>query len=423
MQKILLVDDEDLEIHGLLAMIRTFDLPVEVCATAHSGREGLLLAREKQPSIILTDLRMPQMSGTEMMRQLKAEDHPAQFIIISAYEDFEAARMGMELGTCAYLLKPVKRNELYRALSRCCAHQDPERPFVTASTPYPKSLYPPTEERMIRQALSSSEEKINALLSAGDTRRQFENRLFAVAVLERTSTDERDMYDYADALGHFAKQLSAPCPVVIDKAQGALVITAPSFMEESVFLDSLSQTADQLLKLFSDFGENDLYIGISDISGSFLTLSSLYQQGLAALEKRHHFNLSRVYFYDHMDDLASGDRVRSDDSTVLKIQRIIQRDYAQPLSIDGIAEKLFLSASHMRRLFKNNTGMTVMEYVECIRMERARKLLSDSQYKAHRVGNMVGYENPSYFNVVFKKHYGMAPGEYRKTLEAGNSGE
>lgn len=110
--KVFLVDDEKGIVDGLKAIIQLFIPECEVIGTAYNGLEGYQMIREKNPDIVITDIRMPQADGLEMIRMLKEEDCTAKFILLSGYAEFEYARKGMQLGVQFYINKPVEEEEL-----------------------------------------------------------------------------------------------------------------------------------------------------------------------------------------------------------------------------------------------------------------------------------------------------------------------
>lgn len=401
--RLLVVDDEDFELHGLISMMKSLSLPIEVLATARNGREGLLKAQALRPDAVLTDLRMPQMSGIEMLRELHRDMPELSSVLISGFEDFRAAREGFELGMIAYLLKPVSRDELFRALSKLC------RPLPQSA---PLEDPPPAEaisedERLLRRLLFAPTERVDALLKESLNGARFLSRMvYMLATLKIQPTGARDMFDYAPLLLRFAAAQGLSAPVVLDGARAALLISAPALLDDSVFIDDTARKAELLLGAMSENG-SDCCIGISDIGRRPSQLPALYQQSLATAEQPRGA-VSRITFYDTREALSNERQV------VSQIQAILEAEYASALSLDSIAERLFLSPSHMRRLFKNKTGSTVMDYLENLRLERSLQLLARPQLKIHEIGCMVGYENPSYFNVVFKRRYGLTPGDYRK---------
>jgi two-component system response regulator YesN len=409
MVQILLVDDEDIELQGLVAMIHTFDLPIAVCATARSGFEGLEKAQALKPDIILTDLRMPKMTGIEMLQKVKLSQVKAQTILMSGYEDFDAAREALELGTVAYLLKPIGREELVRSLSKCCAGIGFS---INSPSHAQKEIreYKEEEEHLVRQLLFTSETKIDALLHqapAGD----FESeKLFSVATLQLPSQQNLDMFDCVPFLRRFARQHNSPAPVLIDNTRAVLVLNTPNFVGENAFIDAMTSNMEKLILDLYALGLEDIVIGISDVGCDAREIPLLYKQSILALSHGSH-SISRILFHRPREN-----SLHLESQLIGRIQDIIQKEYATALSIEIISEKVFFSPSHIRRLFKSQTGVTIMDYLESVRMERARVLLSQCQYRIHEISGMVGYESPSYFNMVFKKNYGQTPGEYRKSL-------
>ncbi len=402
MARLLLVDDEDFELRGLVSMIQSLPLPIEVCGTARNGREGLQKALELRPGVVLTDLRMPQMSGIEMLHELHGERPEAHCVLISGFEDFEAAREGLELGMLAYLLKPVGREELFRTLARCCE-------IATEGTlvsPQPPAA--PEEEHLIRRLLRAPAERVDALLKESPVGERFLSRMiYMVISLQIQPTGLNDMFDHRAPLMRFAKANGLYAPVVLDGSRAVLVMSAPALLSEAAFIDDAARKADLLLSELTERGA-DGAIGLSEIGREAGQLSALYQQSLLALDRQNRAGLSRVVFYDQRGSQFSEHQV------VSRIQAILEAEYKSPLSLDAIAERLFLSPSHMRRLFKNKTGATVMDYLENLRLEKSLNLLAQPQLKIHEIGMLVGYENPSYFNAVFKRRYGVTPGDYRK---------
>lgn len=84
------------------------------------------------------------------------------------------------------------------------------------------------------------------------------------------------------------------------------------------------------------------------------------------------------------------------------------------LSLMTVCTHLSVSLSYFSQFFKEETGQTFVEYLTAIRMEKARDLLVNSDRMLYDIAEQVGFENPAYFTVTFKKHVGIGPREYRK---------
>ena len=83
---------------------------------------------------------------------------------------------------------------------------------------------------------------------------------------------------------------------------------------------------------------------------------------------------------------------------------------------DVIAAKYRIHPGYLSRLFKQEMGETLSEYLLRIKIERAAELLKSGNYKVGEIAVMVGYSASSYFSVMFKKHTGYSPREYSQRI-------
>lgn len=108
---------------------------------------------------------------------------------------------------------------------------------------------------------------------------------------------------------------------------------------------------------------------------------------------------------------------RVDNNVILveNAKKIVQENFSDPaLSVESVCDALHVSTSHFSKIFKQETGGTFMNYMIGLRMEHAKKLLLQTNYKSLVIGEMVGYPEPNYFSYVFKKNCGVSPAKYRK---------
>ncbi len=100
---------------------------------------------------------------------------------------------------------------------------------------------------------------------------------------------------------------------------------------------------------------------------------------------------------------------------VSEIKKYIHANYLSPIKISDIADKLNINRSHLYRVFKNEVGMNVEDYIINIRVNHAKTLLSTTSLSISAVANAVGYKNYSSFFKIFKNTTGITPNEYRTT--------
>lgn len=84
------------------------------------------------------------------------------------------------------------------------------------------------------------------------------------------------------------------------------------------------------------------------------------------------------------------------------------------VSVDTLCGVLNVSATYFSTLFKRETGMTFINYLTKVRLDKALQLLNTTEEKTYNISEMVGYTEPNYFSYVFKKQYGVSPSNYRK---------
>lgn len=92
---------------------------------------------------------------------------------------------------------------------------------------------------------------------------------------------------------------------------------------------------------------------------------------------------------------------------------LIHRHYNKNLKLDTLADVFSYSSAYLGKLFKNSTGYSFNSYLDNVRMEKAKELLTQG-YKIHQVANEVGISDVDYFREKFKKHEGVSPSDYRR---------
>lgn len=125
MLKVLIVEDEEMIRKGIVLTVDWAALDCVVVGEAANGAQGLEAARRLEPSLIITDLKMPQMDGIEMLTALRAEGCTAYVIILTAYDNFAYAQSALRLGAVDYLLKPFHDGDLENAVTRIQQRQQP----------------------------------------------------------------------------------------------------------------------------------------------------------------------------------------------------------------------------------------------------------------------------------------------------------
>ncbi|WP_195571327.1 response regulator transcription factor [Paenibacillus sp. 1001270B_150601_E10] len=117
MYKLLIVDDEGFQRHGIKFLIHKYDLKLDVYE-AESGEEALAFIKEHPIDILLTDIRMKELDGLQLVEEIRAQLLPIQVIFMSAYGEFEYAKRAIDLQAVHYILKPVEVSEFLKVFSK-----------------------------------------------------------------------------------------------------------------------------------------------------------------------------------------------------------------------------------------------------------------------------------------------------------------
>lgn len=116
--KILIAEDEQRAREGLARLIETIPVECEIVGQASNGQDALEMIRNLRPDVVFTDVKMPYLDGLGLIRAVRALQLRTEFVVVSAYADFELARQSISLGVAEYLLKPVTLEELDQVVMR-----------------------------------------------------------------------------------------------------------------------------------------------------------------------------------------------------------------------------------------------------------------------------------------------------------------
>lgn len=106
------------------------------------------------------------------------------------------------------------------------------------------------------------------------------------------------------------------------------------------------------------------------------------------------------------------------DRRVLRVVRLIQENLSRKVTLKEMAQAVSLSTSHLRALFKTETGMTPAQYQKKLRLIEAQRLLETTFLNVQEIMVRVGINDASHFNRDFKTAYGSSPIRYRAIIES-----
>ncbi len=128
---LVVVDDHPVVRHGLVSMLH-YEKDMQVVGEAGDGEEAVRLILEHTPDVVLLDLRLPKMSGIEVMKEVRARQTKTRFLVLTTYDADEYIVPALSAGAQGYLLKDTTPDELTRAIRSLAAGGSPLEPAVAA---------------------------------------------------------------------------------------------------------------------------------------------------------------------------------------------------------------------------------------------------------------------------------------------------
>lgn len=128
----------------------------------------------------------------------------------------------------------------------------------------------------------------------------------------------------------------------------------------------------------------------------------------------------KKYIFTFIDRLKEYTKVKNSfnikNNKVKKAIEYINSHYDKDLSLTDIAQEIGLNKSYLSRVFKEETGIALMQYINKCRIEKAIKYLKNTELKNYEIAELIGYQSVEYFNMTFKKFLGKSPSEFKESL-------
>ncbi len=251
-----------------------------------------------------------------------------------------------------------------------------------------------------------------------------------VGKLERSYLGAQNAVEYARLLGlsHILsvqdirsreaispEQFNAYCGRIISSLkEGGLEDSLEALEELLGYLASHYLTSDQLVVGFMHFYQMlDSFARDMDLQEDAGDSLISHTGEFESLET------ATLFFRNLIQSLDERIRKRRNDmlfSRIDKAKHIIRERFRESrFSLQDICDELYLSTSQFSLLFKDGTGQTFVEYLTACRVEEAKKLLAGTDLKGYEIAEKVGYTDPRYFTIIFKKQTGMTAMEYRRS--------
>jgi DNA-binding NarL/FixJ family response regulator len=199
MVRVLICDDQTVVREGLAAILSTDD-EIEVVGLAANGEEAVALANERQPDVVLMDLKMPVMNGVQATRRLHSQQLTVRVLILTTYAEdawvFEAIRAG----AAGYLLKDTRRDDLLAAIKGTAAGKSFLDPAIAGKLMQQVAAAPAPVGQVQAETLSERELEVLRLMALGYSNPEIAQHLhlsagtvrnYVSAILQKLGVEDR----------------------------------------------------------------------------------------------------------------------------------------------------------------------------------------------------------------------------------------
>lgn len=417
MYTMIIVDDEWIVREGLKQTIPWQDLDCNLIGEASGGRTALQLIKDHKPDILLTDIRMPGMDGLELAEQVSVHSENTKVVFLTGFDEFTYAQQALKIGATDYVLKPTDADELIRVVKRVTRLIDDERSRLGHEEKWKEKLAS-SRHLLLEKVLTQY-----CLDQAGDQERELLEEImgkeqlysafgsFHAAIVEWESNESSELskpvYEHLESfVSNIADSRleSKPCWLIpIDETRAAFIHAGQWSLEEEELVKQLLQHLTQQGLIIT--------LGVSSLHEGIEQLAAAYEEATLALQQKTMVSKQQVIHYAALDQLRLQEKYG-----LPNIEEHVRKHCLENISLQEMAASFHMSESHFSRLFKKYTGVSFVEYITQLRIDKAKELLLRPDAKIYEVSLAIGYVDSRYFSQIFRRCTGQTPSEFRKRM-------
>ena len=477
MRKVLVVEDEKLIRQGIAIMIKRCGVPVEEVIECANGLQAMDILKETEIDVMFTDIRMPKMNGIELVHAIQELKNAPLTVAVSGYDDFSYAVDMMRNGVKEYILKPVERDKLKAVMEKLDKEISDKLEVKKTTAHAGKQLIKyllmddeasETELEIIGKLIKNSAgDKFYCLvLSGGDPLMpllddqsaisgsdgmeifilgkdrvgdlKMDDAFSSFAGLSDICEDPRDLKRaYKQALERreiaFCQKIPLFSVGMRSQAPQALLESGKKLCDKEAVSARVhligTNHKDALIKEWNGFftatsrgqilpedfknAMDDFAAGYFDVYQKKVDTELLMPFSFLTIDDY------RECFMDFLERAADEQQLNVSDQTKSKIQtavKYIRENYTSDLNMAVVSNEVSMNYSLFSSAFKNYTGTNFVGYVRDLRINEAKRLLSETPLKVNEIAAKVGYDNEKHFMKSFKAIVGVSPSEYRKNV-------
>lgn len=417
---VVVADDEDELREAVCTMIPWQDYGFRLVGSAGNGLDALQLVEKYEPDLLLTDIRMPFISGIELARQVREVRPATNIAFLSGYDDFQYAKQAIQYNIISYMLKPLTLDGLGAELRRI--HQKIDAQFAMFRQTAPRSDGQDRKAAMLMPLV---------LDDYGEPEREEQTEEYARQCGLLRDEDDKPCYTVmvSTLLNEDGSNETSPAFVFSVDRLAAKYLRSVSFFawgkvisvilgNPSDFEEYLHILTDEIPQMASRVLGKRCRIGVSRMTKSLTALHGAYREAMEALRQGDGSESGAQFISDLSPSVKGG-------SLLCKraLDALGQNYMDASLSLVSLSGMLDVSPNHLSACIKKYAGETFINILIRKRMEAARELVCGSNLKVQEISRRCGYTDQHYFSYCFKKYCGESPNALRRRMGTDKAGE
>lgn len=416
---VVVADDEDELREAVCTMIPWEELGFRLVGSASNGLDALQLVEERQPDLLITDIRMPFISGIELARQVREVRPSTHIAFLSGYDDFEYAQQAIQYNIISYMLKPLTVKGLGEELQVI-------RRKIDAQFELFRQAAPQGGERELRTAMLAAlvldgcadleAAQAEACARQCGLLREGEDRPCYAVVVSALLAEDGSMDtppSFVNSVDQLVKKYLRGASFFAPGKVVSVLLGAPAYLEAYLYVlvEEISQMAGRVLG-------RRCRVGVSRTADAPGALHGAYREAMEALRQGDPTEAGAQFIGDLEPAVKGGEPL------CRRALDTLAQHYMDPdLSLVSLSGMLDVSPNHLSACIKKYAGETFINTLIRKRMEAARELLANSSLKVRDIAVRCGYTDQHYFSYCFKKYCGESPNAMRRRLDAERAGE
>ena len=417
---VVVADDEDELREAVCTMIPWQDHGFCLVGSASNGLDALQLVEKHGPDLLLTDIRMPFISGIELARQVREVRPATNIAFLSGYDDFQYAKQAIQYNIISYMLKPLTMEGLGAELRNIRQKIDAQYAMFRQTAPRTggqdqraSMLLPLVLDdyaELEGEAQAEAYARQCGLLRDGEDRPCY-------TVMVSTLLDEgggnRTEPSFVASVDRLAAKYLRGVSFFSSGKVISVLLGNPSDFDEylHILADEIPQMAERVLGC-------RCRIGVSRPTRALTALHQAYREAMEVLRQGDRTEGGAQF----ISDLAPA--VKGGSLLCQRALEVLDQHYMEAdLSLVSLSGMLDVSPNHLSACIKKCTGETFINILIRKRMEAARDLLSTSSLRVQEISQRCGYTDQHYFSYCFKKYCGESPNAMRRRLDQEKAGE